>query len=136
MQVCTDLLDGTIQHIQQQFTIHGVKKRERLVVEVDAAAIGSYLKWDRDEKMTGLILDGAPIQPEQATKLVTDLVIAAENFPMQRAGVIKTAFVSFRIPMKGQGRSIPLQIIAANHRSAMVEIHREKAVLICPAGDD
>jgi hypothetical protein len=64
MQVCTDLLDGTVQHIQQLFTIHGVNKRERLVVEVDAAPIGSYLKWDRDEKMTGLIQDGAPIQPE------------------------------------------------------------------------
>jgi hypothetical protein len=96
-----------------------------LVIEVDAAAIGSYLKWDRDEKMTGLIQDRAPIQPEQATKLVTDLVIAADSFPMQPAGVIKTAFVSFRIPMEGQGGSFPLQIIAANHRSAMVEIHRE-----------
>jgi hypothetical protein len=55
MQLCTDLLDGTIQHIQQQFTIYGVSKRERLVVEIDAPAIGSYFKWDRDEKMTGLI---------------------------------------------------------------------------------
>jgi hypothetical protein len=54
-----ELFDGTVQHIEQLFTVHGVNGRERLVVLVDAVEIGSYLKADQNGTMTRLIHDGA-----------------------------------------------------------------------------